>query len=1137
MASPSHIGHWRFNCFLAAQFLGAFNDNVFKLVVTMAALSLFTEPRMANTYVALASAMSILPFVLFSGYAGYFADRYSRRRVLIVAKAFEVPGMAAACALLAFGLNVDGLLGVLFLISAQSAFFSPAKYGILPDVMPPEQLTRANGWLNMLTYLAIITGTVTGGALWQHFSDTPVLIGGILVGLAVTGTVLVLAVPAPAHKPAPKPFHWNPLHELLQAAPVIKRNRVLLWATIGSAAFWGLGGLLYQCLLVLGREVLGVSETAASALFSFLAIGIGIGSLACGWRSGERVRLELIPWGLLLMAGGCVLVWPAVPDYALVAALMVLVGIGGGLYVVPLSTTIQKESPPERRGQVIATGAFLDMLAVLFASFLFWLLNARLGLLPQQTLALIGGAALVALLLVLVRAPVMTIRAARPLLVLLLRAFYRVEVHGPRPATAGQATIIASNHVSLVDGFILSSLFPEARAMVQTKYWQHPVNRWLLTGGRAIPFSPSVKDTRQGLEAARAVLQDGGMIGLFPEGAITRTGHQRAFRRGIEALAAGLPVQVIPMHIHGLFGSGFSCYGGRFFRIRPRLRRRRVTVTFGPALPGDAPAWEVGRTVALLGVKAASAAVADHQTLGRLAIHALRQQGFRPVMSDTTGASLNGVKALTGARLVQRWLARQLRPDEARVGVLLPAGVGAALVNLALAFMGKTAVNLNFSLGQETASVAARKAGLKAIITAQKFLDKLEWAPDPAFRLLEDMKASVTGAQRLRTLLASLLPAAVLCRFWLRGEQRADATAALLFSSGTTAEPKGVMLSHRGTIANIRAVAVQLGHAERSPKTPLPLASALPVFHSFGFTVCLWLPLLTGRRVAWHASPLDAKTMVKLIRDSGAGMTLTTPTFAASYIRAAKPGDLDGLKFLVTGGEKLTDTVYGQLRAALPAASILQGYGCTELGPVVSVNVPDVVEGGRTFVGTRPGSVGLPLPGVAVVACDRETLAPLPPGGEGVLRIQSAAVMQGYWGQPDLTATVVREGWYDTGDIGYVDNDGFIHITDRLARFSKIGGEMVPHGKVEAAIDAILGDRCSVVLSLPDAKKGERLGVLYVSDALEPAELADRLQQSGLPSLWIPRRDAMARVAELPLLATGKVDLRTAGRMLSAFIG
>lgn len=1140
--ATSHVWHWRFWCFLGAQFLGAFNDNAYKLVISMAALAAFSDPQVKNSYVALASAMAILPFILFAGYAAYCADRYNKRRILMISKAAEIPAMLAALFLLWNGGSMAALMLVLFLMAVQSTFFGPAKYGLLPESMPPAQLTKANGFLNMLTYLAIIAGTVAGGAMWQHLQDTPAVIGFLLVGIAVLGTLLVLFTPATGPHDHTKRFHWNPLHEPLQVWPLIRGNRILFWAVIGSAAFWMLGGLLYQCLIVLGREELGVSETASGALFAYLAVGIGIGSAISGARLGVRIPAEQTLWGLVLIGFGAIFTFAVMPSYYGVAMLMGVIGLGGGLFVVPLSTLLQKESPPERRGQVIAASAALDMAGVLLASGMFWLLNAQLGLAPQDSILILGVLAFVALGLILVRGPRLAVRALRPLGVLLVRLMYRVRIDGAgvikgRFPVVAPGTILTPNHVSLIDGFLIALVAPEVRFLVHSRYWKQPFSRWLLEGIRAIPFSDAVKDVRHGIEAARMALVAGESLCIFPEGAITRTGHLHPFRRGIEKLAEGLPVMFLPIHLDGLWGSFFSFYGGGFFRAKPRLRRP-VRISVGMSLPATTPAWQVGRVVAGLGCRAVAARVADHETLGRAALRAFRGRGlFRVAMTDTTGTRLDGLKALVGARLVARWLGRRLQRDEVAVGVLLPASVGSALANVALALLGRSAVNLNFSLGREIVDAAAAQANLSTIITARKFLEKLEWPADKRMVFLEDMRAQVSKAGRLSALAqAVLLPGRLLARLWLSGDQRADATAAILFSSGTTAEPKGIVLSHRAILSDIAMVIDIIRHAEAPSGRVVPLVSALPPFHSFGFTVGLWFPLIDRRLVAWHVSPLEAKTVVNLVRKTDAGILVATPTFAQAYVRNAKDGELDRLYLLVLGGEKLTANVGEALRNALPQTHVLQGYGCTELGPVAAVNVPDVAEGGRTWRGNRPESVGLPLCGVVVEARGEDGTVQ-PPGTEGGLYIQSPAMMQGYLHKPELTAQVMGDGWYATGDIGLVDADGFIHITDRAARFSKIGGEMVPHGKIEAVVDDLLGDRASVVVSLPDEKKGERLGLLYVAEALGAAELHERLLDSGLPALWIPRREMMAPIEALPLTPTGKVDLRAAKKILLEVLG
>jgi acyl-[acyl-carrier-protein]-phospholipid O-acyltransferase/long-chain-fatty-acid--[acyl-carrier-protein] ligase len=351
--------------------------------------------------------------------------------------------------------------------------------------------------------------------------------------------------------------------------------------------------------------------------------------------------------------------------------------------------------------------------------------------------------------------------------------------------------------------------------------------------------------------------------------------------------------------------------------------------------------------------------------------------------------------------------------------------------------------------------------------------------------------------------------------------QRPDDVATVIFSSGSTGEPKGVQLTHWNVAANVAAVA-QVAGLRAGDR----LLGVLPLFHSFG-TLTLWFALRHGLAIAWHPTPLDAEAVGRLVARHRLTMLLATPTFLQLYLRRCTPGQFGSLRLVLTGAERLVPRLADAFEEKFGVAP-LEGYGTTECAPAVAVGTPGYRAPGFFQAGNRRGSVGRPLPGVALRVVDPETGAPLPPGSIGMLLVRGPNVMAGYLGRPDLTAAVLRDGWYVTGDLAAVDDDGFLRIADRLARFSKIGGEMVPHGRVEDALHEAAGaaEQVFAVTAVEDERKGERLAVLTTLDdaAVDAAHAA--LAGSGLPRLFLPRREAYVRVDALPLLGTGKLDLR-----------
>lgn len=1139
MTHKVKLTNWRFLSFLGAQFLGAFNDNAFKLVVSMASLSLILDPEKQQSYLAMTSALAILPFLIFSGYAGYFADRYAKSNVLRISKAAEILAMGAALIIFMSGQNISHLLVTLFLLALHSAFFSPSKYGLLPEILSAEDLPKANGYLNMLTFVAIILGSLSGSMLWGMFKATPEIIGVILTGIAVLGTILCLFVPQSPRGNAAKRFDLNPFGEIIHGVSRARHSRVIIASMFGSAMFWMLGGLIYLSLILLGKTQLGLSEGAAGSLFAFLASGIAVGSVIAGLIVGKSIRKTVIVWGALLLSLGCILTGFFATTYITTAALIAFVGLGGGLFVVPLVTLMQKHAPEELRGQILATSGFFDMLGVFLASGIFWLLGTQAGLSASSIIMAAGAISLVGLLVAIYHVPKLLHDPIESAIYFIARRIYRIRLVGdglengafPQPTVP---TVFIANHVTYLDGLFISSLSRKPiRYLVLSTFWKKPFTRFFLNAMGAIPFGTGdAGETRRGMKAAHEALAHGEYVCIFPEGVLTRTGHLHPFKRGIEKMLEGTDAQIVPIYLERLWGSIFSFADQRFLRKLPRRLPYPVTVAVGKAVAGNTPAWKLNRIISALGTDAITHRYTEKETLGyRFIMQNKRSLGV-PHMSDTTGRRMNGLTVLVGARLIAQWLKKQLG-DAQNIALLLPPSVGGALANIALALLGKTSVNLNFSLGSTVMDEALAKAEIKHIITTRKVIDKLGMPEDARMLFLEEAAAQIPATKRVHALLQALIyPRRILCKRWLRGVQHKDATATILFSSGSTSTPKAVILSHANIIANIESISSLLEHAEATADMPYAMAGILPFFHSFGLTAGLWLPAITGRRIAYHTNPLEAKTVVKMIATEKLQLLITTPTFARNYTTVAKEGALDSLRLVILGGEKLTETVEVQLAEALPKTAILQGYGCTELGPVVAINVPDIKHGGLLHRGYCKGSVGKPIPGVSICIVEHDGDVELGIDEEGLILVKSASRMQGYYSDTAMTDSVIRDGWYVTGDIGKIDKHGFLHITDRLARFSKIGGEMVPHGKVEAVLETIIASASMVaVVAIADATKGEKLCVLTTETTLAPKDIYTALKQSGLPNLWIPSVEAIFVVTELPQLSTGKRDLRECRQM------
>jgi len=435
---------------------------------------------------------------------------------------------------------------------------------------------------------------------------------------------------------------------------------------------------------------------------------------------------------------------------------------------------------------------------------------------------------------------------------------------------------------------------------------------------------------------------------------------------------------------------------------------------------------------------------------------------------------------ITASLLLSKWARRQLA-NETNVGLLLPASVGGALANIAVSLAGKVPVNLNFTAGREAMAVAIEKCGIRTILTSRRFLSKAGLDPLDGMVYLEDVLPAFGRTARLRTLVvARLLPSWVLNRLYV-APPVGDALATIVFSSGSTGTPKGVMLTHRNILANVDAIGQVY---ELTPDDVM--IGVLPFFHSFGFTGTLWFPAISGFGVVYHPNPMDAKTIGELAARYHATLIISTPTFCATYIRKCEPEQFRHLRYAMVGAERLRESIGIAFKERF-GLDLLEGYGCTEMGPVVAVNAPDVRDRGERQRGTRVGTVGHPLPGVAAMIVDQNTGEGPLFDREGLLLVRGPNQMLGYLGDPEKTAEVLRDGWYVTGDIAKIDDAGFVQITDRLSRFSKIAGEMVPHVRVEEQIQTLVGDHhAAVVTAVPDQAKGERLVAFYTDPDVTP---------------------------------------------------
>jgi len=495
------------------------------------------------------------------------------------------------------------------------------------------------------------------------------------------------------------------------------------------------------------------------------------------------------------------------------------------------------------------------------------------------------------------------------------------------------------------------------------------------------------------------------------------------------------------------------------------------------------------------------------RTLHRSFVQTARRHPLRFAMADGRTPKVTFGKALTSTVFLAQRL-RSIWQDQKMVGILLPPSVAGALVNLAALVMGKVPVNLNYTASNGVLASCAKQCELKTVITSKAFLERVHLQVPGQAVMMEDLATNPRWTEKLSAALISwLLPVRLIEKSVGASKKTSlDDIATIIFSSGSTGDPKGVILTHYNVASNVEQLnqVFMLGRNDK-------ILGILPFFHSFGFTGTLCLPTTIGMGVVFHPSPLEPRAIGALVSQYRVTFLLATPTFLQAYIRRCEPEDFGSLQYVMAGAEKLPErtSIAFEDRFGLRP---LEGYGCTECSPAVTVNTRDFRAAQFRQVGAKRASIG----------------EPLPLGDTGLLLVRGPNVMQGYLNRPEKTAEVLRDGWYNTGDIAAVDEDGFIRITDRMSRFSKIGGEMVPHIKVEDKLHELSGatEQTFAVTAVPDEKKGERLIVLHTLPEDKLEECVALLAKSDLPALWKPRADQFVHVDSLPYLGTGKLDLR-----------
>jgi acyl-[acyl-carrier-protein]-phospholipid O-acyltransferase/long-chain-fatty-acid--[acyl-carrier-protein] ligase len=1133
-----------FPAFILILFLNAFVDLGHKILIQNSVFKIY-DNQTQIILTAIVNGLILLPFLLLFTPAGFLADRHPKPRIIRFSAGIAV--VLTLLITLCYYLGWFQLaFGMTFLLAVQSAIYSPAKYGFIKELSGKQRLATANAVVQAITIIAILVGafifslifeTLLSGAAYRNESE-------LLQAIAPVGWLLVICslveyrfarrLPPGKVKSKALTFDWP----TYRRGGYLKRNlsRILshrtIWLSIvGLSVFWGISQVVLATFPAHAKEVLGENNTVViQGLLACSAIGIIIGSLIAGGASRRHIETGLIPLGALGVVAALFFM-PQLASRGMLALDFLLLGTAGGIFIVPLNAMIQYHAKEHELGTVLAGNNWVQNL-VMFSFLLLTVLFAINGGSSLTLFHLLFLSALTGALYTIWQLPQSLIRY------LISRIFaggYRIEVVGFDNLPAQGGVLMLGNHISWLDWAMVQIASPRPVHFVMHKsYYQRWYLKWFLDFFGVIPIAGG--ESRKALERVNELLKAGEVVCLFPEGSISRNGQLGEFKKGYERAVEGVDGIILPFYLRGLWGSRFSRSSEKLQRLRNTRLRSEVIVAFGPPVPIQTQAHKVKQKVFDLSIDAWEEHTRHLDPIPLAWLRTAKRAGGDLCLVDAhQGANaLSGYRVTTVVLAISRLVRR--RSPERNIGLLLPTSSAGTILNMACLLLGKTVVNLNYTANEQMLQSALKQAGIRSLYTSRRFIDKLAQKGVELEALpqglqvfyLEDLKTQISKAQQLSLLAASrLLPARLLYALFGKPVD-IEQPAAILFSSGSEGEPKGVTLSHRNIMGNIRQVSDVL-----DTQADDMMMASLPLFHAFGLTVTGLLPLVEGIPAICHPDPTDVLNIARAIGKYQATIFCATSTFLRLFTRNRHihPLMLAPLRLVVAGAERLSPEVRDSFKLKFNK-EIYEGYGTTETTPVASVNIPDRIDprDWRVQEGSRPGSVGLPLPGSSFRIVDPDTLEILPPNEDGLILIGGTQVMLGYLGDPQKTAEVIVEldgkRWYKTGDKGHLDADGFLTIIDRYSRFAKIGSEMISLGAIEGAIGKQLPDEVEILTTaLPDGKKGEKVALLVAGEILLK-DLKKLIEASDLNPLMRPSK--IIPVEAIPKLGSGKCDFKRA---------
>lgn len=1101
----------RFLPLFLTQFLGALNDNLLKMaIITFITYHLQGSLTEKGILISSVNVITILPMFFISATAGQFADKFQRNSLVKIIKGIEIFGILL-CIFFFYSGQYPLILVTLFVMSMRSAFFGPLKYSILPQHLKEAELISANAFVDTSTYLAVLFGTILGTYL-----HSPTFILAFLLSSAVIGFISSFFIPiSPAPRPKAK-LHKNILKDIRITYRKVAELKVIYQTILGISWFWSLAAVVMLLIYPLCESVLGTSRNAVAVFMLIFALGISIGAYLCTKILKGVVHPTYVPLSSLGMAISMFALYWATNRYVppfenlhtvpfftsfvgiRMAIILFLLAFFSGMYLVPLNTFLQTRAPKKYLATVIAGNNIVNACGMVFLS-IFIMILFHLGISIPQIFFFLS---LVSILVAFYILTMLPDALPRSIAQSLLAIFFKVEVKGLEHfEKAGKRVLVIANHTSLLDGLLVAAFMPERLIFaINThiaKKWWVKIFKPVVTLHPLDPTNPvALKNIIDELKKNQKCI-------IFPEGRITVTGSLMKVYEGAGVVANAADANILPVRIDGAQFSKFSYLKTKF----KTTYFPKITITVLPHTKitleeGTSPAVrrkQIGDQLYTIMTNMMYQSSPISTPLFRALLTARKIHGKGHVVAEDIGR-----RPITYQQLILKSYVLgkffQDSIEEKHVALMLPNSLANVVAYFGLQSVGKIPAMVNFTQGETQILSCLDTANVKTLITAKKMIDLMEL--QPLIESLEHIGIRVLYLEEVQEELSYTQKLVGMYRYYRRYSPKVDSSdiATILFTSGSEGVPKAVALNHENLQANRYQISSVFAFNEKDV-----FFNMLPMFHSFGLEVGTILPLLSGIKVFFYPSPVHYKIVPELVYDSNATILCGTDTFFQGYAKQANPYDFYNIKYAIVGAEKLKDST-SQMWMEKFGVRILEGYGITETSPVLAVNTP---------MYQKKNSVGKWMPGIEYRL---EEIEGVEEGGR--LFVKGKNIMRGYLKNGELET--LPDGWYDTGDIVSVDEEGFVHILGRAKRFAKIGGEMVSLSAVEEVLQEKYPDIKLAVISIQDEKKGEQLVLFTEAENMDSKELLDYFKTKHYSELWIPKK--ILTKQEIPILGTGKTN-------------